>query len=371
MREEIYQMINRWFDKGVDGFRMDVVTIFAKAPGLPDGGSGAAEGYVFSPEYFAFQPKLHDYLREMRQNCFAGRDCMCVGETSFVNTQNANTVVGDGQELDLLFQFDIMDMDGADSKWDVIPFDLSRFKKIIADWQAAIDWNTLFWGNHDQPRVVSRFGSTVSEELRVQSGKMLATAMYLLKGTPFLFQGEEIGMTNAPFEDASQLRDIESINLLMTAEREGRTAWARNGIRQKGRDNSRTPMQWNGGLNAGFSSGTPWIMVNPNYLEINVADAMADDNSILNYYRRLIALRNNSETLQYGSFTLLLENHPQLFVYERTLTDDTIIIVCNFSDRTAEYPADLEGEILLSNFEKTACDSIVPYGTVVVRKSQT
>ena len=367
MRSEVYQMINRWFDKGVDGFRMDVVTIFAKAPGLPNGG-GASGGYVFSPEYFAFQPKLHDYLREMRQNCFTGRDCMCVGETSFVTTQNANTVVGDGQELDLLFQFDIMDMDSAGSKWDVIPFDLRKFKQIIVDWQAAIDWNTLFWGNHDQPRIVSRFGSVANEELRVQSGKMLATAMYLLRGTPFLFQGEEIGMTNVPFEDASQLRDIESINLLAAAEQDGRVPWAWNGIRQKGRDNSRTPMQWSSGPHAGFSNNSPWIMVNPNYPEINVADAMADEHSILNYYRRLIALRNRSYTLQYGGFALLLQDHPQLFVYERTSAESTIVVVCNFSDKAAAFPPNLKGKVLLSNLRTPTHDTIMPYGAIVLKK---
>lgn len=243
MRRDVFHMMNRWFDKGVDGFRMDVISIIAKHPALPD---GPGDGYVFTPEYFAFQPKLHEYLREMRQACLDGRECMCVGETSFVNTRNANSVVGDARELDLLFQFDIMDMDGAGSKWDAIPFDLMKFKEIISAWQQAIDWNTLFWGNHDQPRIVSRFGSTESEELRVHSAKMLAVAMYLLRGTPFLYQGEEIGMTNMPFERVEQLRDIESLSLLKEAEKAGRTAWAWNGIRKKGRDNARTPMQWDG-----------------------------------------------------------------------------------------------------------------------------
>lgn len=216
LREEIYSMINRWFDKGVDGFRMDVISLIAKAPGLPN---GQGTGYVFSPEYFAFQPKLHSYLREMRRRCFDGRTCMCVGETTFVTVENANTVVGDGRELDLLFQFDLMDMDSGASKWDVLPFSVSAFKQIIARWQTAIDWNTLFLGNHDQPRVVSRFGCTRTEDLRVRSAKCLAAAMYLLRGTPFLYQGEEIGMTNFPFTNPSQLRDIESIKLLEEAKR--------------------------------------------------------------------------------------------------------------------------------------------------------
>lgn len=344
LRGEIYGMMNRWFDRGVDGFRMDVISLLAKAPGLPD---GKGEGYVFAPEAFAFQPKLHEYLREMRQRCFDGRDCMCVGETTFVNTENANSVLADGRELDLLFQFDIMDIDGRDGKWNVIPFDLVRLKQIVARWQEAIDWNTLFWGNHDQPRVVSRFGSTVTEEARVQSAKMLATAMYLLRGTPFLYQGEEIGMTNFPFTQPSQLRDVESINLLAQAEKDGRTDWAWNGILRKGRDNARTPMQWDATENAGFTDGAPWIGVNPNYPAVNVERAMADENSILHFYRRLIALRAGSETLKYGDFHMLLPDDPHVFAYERSLRGERVIVCCNFSDRPVPLPDGIGGETLL------------------------
>lgn len=344
LRGEIYGMMNRWFDRGVDGFRMDVISLLAKAPGLPD---GKGEGYVFAPEAFAFQPKLHEYLREMRQRCFDGRDCMCVGETTFVNTENANSVLADGRELDLLFQFDIMDIDGRDGKWNVIPFDLVRLKQIVARWQEAIDWNTLFWGNHDQPRVVSRFGSTVTEEARVQSAKMLAAAMYLLRGTPFLYQGEEIGMTNFPFTQPSQLRDVESINLLAQAEKDGRTDWAWNGILRKGRDNARTPMQWDATENAGFTDGAPWIGVNPNYPAVNVEQAMADENSILHFYRRLIALRAGSETLKYGDFHMLLPDDPHVFTYERSLRGERVIVCCNFSDRPVPLPDGIGGETLL------------------------
>ena len=344
LRGEIYGMMNRWFDRGVDGFRMDVISLLAKAPGLPD---GKGEGYVFAPEAFAFQPKLHEYLREMRQRCFDGRDCMCVGETTFVNTENANSVLADGRELDLLFQFDIMDIDGRDGKWNVIPFDLVRLKQIVARWQEAIDWNTLFWGNHDQPRVVSRFGSTVTEEARVQSAKMLAAAMYLLRGTPFLYQGEEIGMTNFPFTQPSQLRDVESINLLAQAEKDGKTDWAWNGILRKGRDNARTPMQWDATENAGFTDGAPWIGVNPNYPAVNVEQAMADENSILHFYRRLIALRAGSETLKYGDFHMLLPDDPHVFAYERSLRGERVIVCCNFSDRPVPLPDGIGGETLL------------------------
>lgn len=361
LREEIYAMINRWLDKGVDGFRMDVISLLAKAPGLPD---GKGEGYVFAPEYFAFQPKLHEYLREMRQRCFDGRDCMCVGETTFVNTQNANSVVGDGRELDLLFQFDIMDLDGQDGKWNVIPFDLAKLKKTVAAWQKAIDWNTLFWGNHDQPRVVSRFGSTATQALRVQSAKMLAVAMYLLRGTPFLYQGEEIGMTNFPFTDESQLRDIESINLLSQAKAEGREAWAWNGILHKGRDNARTPMQWEDAPHTGFTTGMPWIAVNPNYHRINVRRAQADPDSILNFYRALLALRQRTPALCEGTLRLLLPEHPQLLVYERACEDAHVVVCCNFSDKAATLPTDFTGQMLLCS--RCTGNILAPYGYLVL-----
>ena len=360
LREEIYSMINRWFDKGVDGFRMDVISLIAKAPGLPN---GQGTGYVFSPEYFAFQPKLHSYLREMRRRCFDGRTCMCVGETTFVTVENANTVVGDGRELDLLFQFDLMDMDSGASKWDVLPFSVSAFKQIIARWQTAIDWNTLFLGNHDQPRVVSRFGCTRTEDLRVRSAKCLAAAMYLLRGTPFLYQGEEIGMTNFPFTNPSQLRDIESIKLLEEAKKSGAETWAWNGILHKGRDNARTPMQWDRTSNAGFTTGDSWIAVNPNYPSINVEDAISDDTSILHFYRKLIALRNDNDVLKWGTFQMLLPEHQQLMAYERRLENEAIYVFCNISDQSVKIPVSAYADILLS--ESYVEKMLMPYGLLV------
>ena len=361
LREEIYSMINWWFDKGVDGFRMDVISLIAKAPGLPD---AHGEGYAFPGEYTAFQPKLHTYLREMRHRCFDGRNCMCVGETTCVTLDNANSVAGDGNELDLLFQFDIMDIDGENGKWNVIPFSLKKFKTLIAAWQKTLDWNTLFWGNHDQPRIVSRWGCTASEPLRQRSAKMLAAAMYLQRGTPFLYQGEEIGMTNYPFTDVSQLRDIESLNLLKEAKTDEQTAWAWNGIRHKGRDNARTPMQWNDTPNAGFTTGTPWIAVNPNAAEINVQRAQTDDNSILHFYRRLIALRMGSDVLKWGDFQLLASDDPQLFAYRRSLAGKSIAVWCNFSAEPCHLPYPLEGTLLLA--DGLTDTELAPFGCAVV-----
>lgn len=364
LRQEIYGMMNRWLDRGVDGFRMDVISLLAKHPQLPD---GKGSGYVFSPEYFAFQPRLHDYLREMRRECFDGRDCMCVGETSFVTTQNAGSVVDDGRELDMLFQFDVMDMDSGETKWDARPFDLMWFKQIISAWQAAIGWNTLFWGNHDQPRLVSRFGCTRTETLRRRSATCLATAMYLLRGTPFLYQGEEIGMTNCPFPDISELRDVESLNLLRQAAESGRMDWAWRGVRSKGRDNARTPMQWDASPNGGFTGGAPWIMVNPNVQEINVAAALRDPDSVLHYYRALLALRRERDVLRYGDFSLLLHEHPQVFAYARTFEGQQIRIYCNFTDRDAPLPeAFCKEKVLLTNVNYEKTDVLLPYEAAVV-----
>lgn len=372
VREEVYSMMSRWFDRGVDGFRMDVISVLAKAPGLPDGkGTPGTGGYVFSSEHFAFQPKLHEYLREMRRRCFDGRDCMCVGETSFVTTENANSVVGDGRELDLLFQFDLMDMDGEGSKWNTIPLDVPKFKRIVAAWQGAIDWNTLFLGNHDQPRIVSRFGDTSSEKLWKRSAKCLAALMYLQRGTPFIYQGEELGMTNAPFETREQLRDVEELNLLALCRSEAELEWAWRGIKAKGRDNARTPMQWSAGENAGFTTGEPWIMLNPNYTEINAETEESDPDSVLNYYRALIALRNSTPALLYGDWRELLPESCQVVAYTRGLDGEEYAVLCNLSRESAPLPCRLGefGEPVLSNMPADpAADTLRPYEAQVLKK---
>ncbi len=373
VREEVYAMMNRWFDRGVDGFRMDVITMIAKAPGLPDGtGEPGNGGYVFSPEHFAFQPKLHEYLREMRSRCFDGRNCMCVGETSFVTTENANSLVGYGRELDLLFQFDLMDMDGEGSKWNAIPLDVPKLKRIIAAWQGAIDWNTLFLGNHDQPRVVSRFGDTGSEELWKRSAKCLATLMYLQRGTPFIYQGEELGMTNAPFETREQLRDVEELNLLALCKSEAELAWAWRGIKAKGRDNARTPMQWSAGKNAGFTTGEPWIMLNSNHTRINAEAEEGDPDSVLNYYRALIALRNGTPALLRGDWRELLPENGQIVAYVRELEGEEYTVLCNLSGERAELPCAMSefGKPVLANMPSDpAAEALYPYQALVLKRS--
>lgn len=365
VRNEVYAMINRWFDLGVDGFRMDVISLIAKNQAFPN---VEGDGYKMAPQYYAFQPKLHEYLREMRKKCFDGRDNMCVGETTYVNTENANSVVGDGRELDLLFQFDLMGIDGYDSKWDLKDYKLKDFKEVIDKWQKAIKWNTLFWSNHDQPRPVSRFGSIKNKEYWMTSAKMLAIAMYLLKGTPFIYQGEEIGMTNYPFESENELRDIESINFLNESSKVGKKDYAWKGILAKGRDNARTPIQWDDSLNAGFSNGTPWIVVNPNHKEINVKKQIDDEDSILNFYRKLINFRVNSDVIINGDYHQIMYDDEKIFAYERVLGDKKISVYCNFSDSEVVLDVDACHNSLIS----VACEIkdnhyvLKPYGALVI-----
>ena len=373
VRAEVYAMMNRWFDRGVDGFRMDVINLIAKAEDLPDGtGAPSPEGYVFAPEHFADQPETHDYIREMRETCFAGRDCMCVGETPFSSSATGFSYVDpDQREMDMVFSFDLMDIDsGKTGKWEIVPWNLSRMKAIVEDWQTALaqGWNSLFWSNHDQPRPVSRFGSVESEELRVRSAKMLGVAMHLLRGTPFIYQGEELGMTNVPFRDILDIRDLESINFyrLAAARNEADAAW--QAILRKGRDNARVPMQWSAEQNAGFTTGTPWLMVNPNYRSINVAAAEQDANSVLHFYRRLLRLRADNRTLIYGDFAMIEREHPQVFAYTRSLGNETFTVLCNMSAESARLVRVYSGECVLSNREgEGRTDALEPYEARVLR----
>jgi oligo-1,6-glucosidase len=370
LRTEVYQMINRWLDRGVDGFRMDVINLISKKEGLPDGIGKPDERYVFSDVHFAMQPKMHDHLKEMRKNCFESRDCMCVGETPFVNPSNAGQLVDDGKELDMIFHFDLMDIDSRNGKWNVIPFDILAFKNLMTTWQQAISWNSLFWSNHDQPRTVSRFGNDTSEDLRKRSAKMLGIAMHLMKGTSFIYQGEEIGMTNASFTSEHDLRDIESIHFLKQAKIGGYDDFAWRGILKKGRDNARTPMQWDDTPNAGFSEGEPWIKVTPNYTVINVKNAIEDEHSILHFYKKLIALKTFSETLTYGDFKPIDLKNAHFFIYIRTYKNEEILVICNMTNEMQRYymPSRfLNGKILLSSDDHLG-DMFSPYAARVIRR---
>ena len=379
VRDEVFDMMNWWLDKGVDGFRMDVISLISKKPDLPDGEPGI-NGYASFNEP-ANGPHVHEYLQEMRRRVLDGRDTITVGECSGVTLEEAKKYArSDEKELNMVFQFEHMDVDADGSnKWSDKKMDLRDLKSIMTKWQKGLEeiaWNSLFWENHDQPRSVSRFGN--DGEYREMSAKMLATCLHMMQGTPYVYQGEELGMTNVPFRDISDFRDLDSINAYHELVGQGvftEEAMMRY-LRYKSRDNARTPFQWNDEENAGFTTGTPWIMVNPNYKEINAREQMVRADSVFNYYKKLIRMRKENEIIVYGSYDLLLPDDPELYVYTRTLGDEKLLVICNFYGNTREFELP-EGwnpdrmELMIGNYEKrdTARTlEIRPYEAVVFRK---
>ena len=379
VRDEVFDMMNWWLDKGVDGFRMDVISLISKKPDLPDGEPGI-NGYASFNEP-ANGPHVHEYLQEMRRRVLDGRDTITVGECSGVTLEEAKKYArSDEKELNMVFQFEHMDVDADGSnKWSDKKMDLRDLKSIITKWQKGLEeiaWNSLFWENHDQPRSVSRFGN--DGEYREMSAKMLATCLHMMQGTPYVYQGEELGMTNVPFRDISDFRDLDSINAYHELVGQGvftEEAMMRY-LRYKSRDNARTPFQWNDEENAGFTTGTPWIMVNPNYKEINAREQMVRADSVFNYYKKLIRLRRENEIIVYGSYDLLLPDDPELYVYTRTLGDEKLLVICNFYGNTREFELP-EGwdpdrmERMIGNYEKrdiAGTMELRPYEAVVFRK---
>ncbi|HBF39737.1 MAG TPA: glucohydrolase, partial [Firmicutes bacterium] len=376
VKEEIFDMIRWWLDKGIDGFRMDVINILVKAPGLPDSLKNDPSGYVFDEDLYANQPGIHELLREMNQQVLSHYDIMTVGETVNVTPEEALLYVGEERrELNMVFQFELMGLDsGPKGKWDLAPWRLSEFKRIFSQWQLAMGdsgWNSLYLNNHDQPRMVSRFGD--DQKYRRESAKMLATLLHTAKGSPFIYQGEEIGMTNVRFPDISQYRDLESLNMyqeqLAGGQREPEIMQA---IYAKGRDNARTPMQWSGESNAGFTSGQPWIEVNSNFREINVQKDMENPDSIWNYYRKLIRLRKENPVIIYGDYQPLLEEHPQIMAYRRRFADQELVILLNFNPAVTEIPGEivLTGKpILIGNYpaDRHSASLLRPYEARVYR----
>ncbi|HZY50452.1 MAG TPA: alpha-glucosidase [Devosia sp.] len=348
VRSEIYRMMNWWLDRGIAGFRMDVINLIAKEP---DRGI-TADG-----------PRLHDYLQEMNRETLAGRDVLTVGESWSATPESALLYSGrDRHELSMVFQFEHVMQQWHETwgKWQPKPFDLVAFKAVVSRWQRALaddGWNSLFWGNHDLPRAVSKYGN--DREYRVQSAKMLATMLHLLKGTPYVYQGEEIGMTNVPFTAIGQYRDIETLNMYRLHVEAGLDpAEFIRGANANGRDNSRTPMQWSAAPHGGFTTGTPWIEANPNFATINVEASLGDDASIFAHYRRLIALRKELPIIVEGRYAPLLEDHPAVMAYTRTLGDQRLLVVGNFTATTVaiEVPASVRGRLspLIFNYAPVA-----------------
>ncbi|ANS90733.1 Trehalose-6-phosphate hydrolase [Staphylococcus pseudintermedius] len=368
VRHALYEMINYWIDFGVDGFRFDVINLISK--------DTFEDSNEIGKEYYTDGPRVHDYIHEMNRHTFGDRDMMTVGEMSSTSIDHCIQYTNpERQELSSVFNFHHLKVDYRDGqKWTNQKFDLLQLKQILMEWQtkmyAGNGWNAIFWCNHDQPRVVSRFGSDATEALRQQSAKTLAIALHLLQGTPYIYQGEEIGMTDPHFQSIQQYRDVESLN----AYREMREAGIDEAeiltiLGQKSRDNSRTPMQWNDEAHAGFTTGTPWIEVANNYNTVNVEAAMADPESILYTYKKLIQLRHKHDIVTYGEVVPRYLDHPQLFVYERRYQGDTWLIIANMTSEKVTLPEDLDrsGSVVLQNGIIEG-NELEAYATIVVAR---
>ncbi len=376
VREEVFDMMTWWCDKGIDGFRMDVISMISKTEEMPDG--EVKDLYGNPNPYCVNGPKVHAYLQEMNEKVLSKYDIMTVGETPAVTTELAKQYAGeDTHELNMVFQFEHVEGDGKYGKWTDEKVPLIRLKKIMSKWQTELygkAWNSLFWDNHDQPRAVSRFGDDRPEH-REMSAKMLATCLHMMQGSPYIYQGEELGMTNYPFRSEEEFRDIESVNAIKE--------WCDSGVvskedfwpclLKKSRDNARTPVQWDDTENAGFTTGTPWIGVNPNYTEINAKAETADENSVFHYYKKLIALRKQNPVMVYGKYELLLEDSEELFVYTRTLEEEKLLVVCSFSDKETVFdiPDEFVGKACLISNRENVYDKkqvvLMPYEAFVLK----
>ena len=379
VRQDVFDMMNWWLKKGVDGFRMDVISLISKEPGLPDKEPGI-NGYA-TCNVSANGPHVHEYLQEMRQKALNNADTITVGECSGVTLEEAKKYArSDEKELNMVFQFEHMDVDSDEKsgKWTTRKMDLRDLKNILTRWQKGLQdiaWNSLYWENHDQPRSVSRFGND-SDEYREISAKMLATCIHMMQGTPYVYQGEELGMTNCPFNTLDNFRDLESINAFHELTEQGKMTEEdmMAAIGYKGRDNARTPMQWDDSVYAGFSTANPWIMVNPNYTKINAKDQVNREDSVFKYYQKLIKLRHESELIVYGTYDLILDDDKDIYAYIRTLGDEKLIVYCNFSENTrkVEIPEEfVNKKVLISNYSDAKANQKItlrPYEAIVIQK---
>ncbi|WJX05906.1 alpha,alpha-phosphotrehalase [Bacillus cereus] len=381
LREEVYDMMRFWLDKGVTGFRLDVINLISKDQCfLNDEGSTATSD---GRKYYTDGPRVHEYLQEMNRNVFEGKDVITVGEMSSTTIDNCIKYSNpERNELSMTFSFHHLKVDYPNGdKWTKAEFDFIKLKEIMSNWQIEMQkgggWNALFWCNHDQPRIVSRFGD--DGKYRNESAKMLATAMHMLQGTPYIYQGEEIGMTNPKFESIEQYRDVESLNIYDIKLKEGLSKEEIIGIlKQKSRDNSRTPMQWNEEMNSGFTTSTPWISAAENFKEINVEKALEDKESVFYHYKKLIELRKTYDVITEGEYAILDKNDPKIWAYTRTTESEVLLVINNFYEEEITYsiPAhvQLDGmkqEVLLSNYKDASKDiaklNLRPYESIVYR----
>lgn len=377
VRDAVFDMMNWWCEKGIDGFRMDVISLISKPEGLPDGQAGE-NGYGDSG--CANGPHVHEYLQEMNRKVLSKYDLITVGEAAGVTLEEAKKYANaDGSELNMVFQFEHTgagkDAHNRYGKWDSDKMPLPEWKATLSKWQMGLAdkaWNSLYLSNHDQPRSVSRYGND-SREYREVSAKMLATCLHMMQGTPYVYQGEEIGMTNVYFDKLEDYRDVESFNAYKEmTETFGVSHEEMMGYLKKiGRDNARTPMQWDDSENAGFTTGTPWIRVNPNYLEINAKQQVGNPDSVFSYYKELIRLRHENEVIVYGDYELLEPDNEELFIYTRTLGDEKLVVLCNFTDHDVAIPAAVmaqipdDAPIMISNYVGNMPAVLRPYEATV------
>lgn len=360
LRNEVYKMMTWWLDKGIDGFRMDVINFISKVPELPDAPNPNGNKYAWGGEYFMNGPRIHEFLHEMNKEVLSKYDIITVGEMPGASVEDAKLYTGhDRNEVNMVFTFEHMDLDsGPNGKWDLKKLNLLDLKENLSKWQNGLNgkgWNSLYLNNHDQPRMVSRFGD--DKEYRVESAKMLVTFLHMLQGTPYIYQGEEIGMTNVRFDSIDDYKDIEILNMYKEKVIEGNEDQAKvmESIYVKGRDNARTPIQWDDSEHAGFTTGEPWIKVNPNYKEINAKQAVEDPNSIYNYYKKIIKLRKKNPIVVYGDYQLILPEDESIFAYTRSYENEKLLVVTNFSRETVPFclPDDISltaPELFISNY---------------------
>ncbi|MGX0551781.1 trehalose-6-phosphate hydrolase [Staphylococcus hominis] len=369
VRQALYEMVNYWIQFGVDGFRFDVINLISK--------DEFKNSEAIGKEFYTDGPRVHQYLHELNRHTFGNRNMMTVGEMSSTTIDNCIKYTRpERQELNSVFNFHHLKVDYKDGeKWTNEKYDYLKLKKILMEWQVGIHngggWNAIFWCNHDQPRVVSRFGDDTNELNRQASAKMLAIVLHMLQGTPYIYQGEEIGMTDPHYTSIQKYRDVESLNAYTHLKEEGiPEEEILTILSQKSRDNSRTPIQWNQNENAGFTSGTPWIDLPKNIDTINVEDAISNKDSVLHVYRQLIKLRHHHDIITYGDIEPLYMDHPQLFIYRRNYKNDSWLIIANFSNEAVRIPDDLDivGDIIIQS--GTIFDNkISSYGAIVISKS--
>ncbi|MBR1829303.1 MAG: alpha-glucosidase C-terminal domain-containing protein, partial [Atopobiaceae bacterium] len=342
VRDEVYNLMDFWLAKGVDGFRMDVIGMIAKDTTFPSGEPGPTGYSSLNP--LIQDERVHPWLKEMRQRVLAKYDTMTVGEVGGATVETAKKYANlDGSELSMVFQFEHVGLTGSPErgKWVTDKPKLVDLKRVFDHWETGLEgvaWNSLFWDNHDQPRAVSRWGND-APAWRTLSAKMLATCLHLMKGTPYIYQGEELGMTNYPFEDMTLIDDLEAHDAyrMLTQDCGCTHEEAMAAMREICRDNARTPMQWDASALAGFTTGMPWLPVNPNTATINAAAQVDDPSSVFAHYQRLIALRHENDLVVHGTFRLLLPDSEELFVYERELGDERMLVVCNFCDHDVPF----------------------------------